>query len=83
MNEKQELVKALEQELQWVQYRQKMLDMIEENLLQMKQLAEQAKKDNLTSGELEELNAKLNDLAAQVRALEGESRRTENGKILE
>lgn len=74
MNEKEELRKELEKELQWVQYRQKMLDIIEKKLLQMKQLAERAKQANCTSEELEELNAKLNDLASQVRAIDSESR---------
>lgn len=49
----------------------------------MKLLAEQAKQDNLTARELEALNARINDLAAQVRALDTESRRTEDGRILE
>ena len=65
-----------------MQYRQKMLDIIDEKLLKMKQLAEKSKQGNRTEGELKVLNAKLNDLAAQVRALDGESRRTEDGKIL-
>lgn len=83
MDEKEELKQELEQELQWVKYRQKMLDIIEEKLLQMRYLVEQAKQGNLTAGELEELNARLNGLAAQVRALDSESRRTENEKMLE
>lgn len=83
MDEKEELKQELEQELKWVQYRQKMLDIMEEKLLQMKQLVEQAKQGNLTVEEMEELNARLNNLTAQVRALDGESRRTEEGKILE
>lgn len=83
MDEKEELKKELQQELQWVKYRQKMLDIIDEKLLEMKQLAELVKQGNLTAGEVEELNARLNDLAAQVRALDSESRRTEDGKILE
>ncbi|WP_254306614.1 hypothetical protein [Clostridium sp. 001] len=60
-----------------------MIDIMEEKLLQMKQLAEQAKKGNLTAGELKELNARLNDLSTQIRALDSESRRTEDGRILE
>lgn len=82
MNEEKELKQQLEQELQWVQYRQKMLDIIEKKLLGMKQLAEQDKEGDLTAGELEQLNARLNDLAAQVRALDSESRRIEDEKIL-
>lgn len=83
MDEKEELKKELQQELQWVQYRQKMLDIMEEKLLQMKQLTEQAKQGNLTEREVKELNSRLNNLAAQVRALDSESRRTEDGEILE
>ena len=83
MNEKEELKKELEQELHLVKYRMKMLDIIEEKLLEMRQLAEKAKQENLTLAEIEELNSKLNNLAEQVRALDGESRITEGGKILE
>jgi len=83
MNEKEELKKELEQELQLVKYRMKMLDIIEEKLLQMRQLAEKAKQENLTPVEIEVLNFRLKDLEKQVIALDGESRRTEDGKILE
>jgi len=83
MNEKEELKKELEQELQLVQYRMKMLDIIEEKLMQMRQLAEKAKQENLTPVEIEALNSRLKDLEKQVIALDGESRTTEDGKILE
>ncbi|GCD08989.1 hypothetical protein [Clostridium tagluense] len=58
-------------------------DIIEAKLLQMKQIAEQAKQVNITSEELEALNAKLNNLATKVKGLDSESRRIEDGKILE
>lgn len=83
MDEREELKQELEQELLWVQYRQKMLDIMEEKLLQMRQLAEQAKRENLTTGEIEALNTKINDLAAQVKAIDSESRKMEDRKILE
>ena len=83
MDEREELKRELEQELQWVNYRQKMLDIINEKLLQMKQLAEQAKQGNLNERELELLNDRINNLEAQVKAIDSESRRTEDGKILE
>ena len=83
MDEREELKRELEQELHWVKYRQKMLGAIEEKLQQMKQLAERAGQESLMPEEIEALNSKLNDLAIQVRALDGESRRTEDGKILE
>lgn len=83
MDEKEELKIELERELRWMRYRQKMLDIIEEKLLQMKQIAEQAKEDNLRPIELENLNDRLNNLAEQVRALDSESRKIKDGKILE
>ncbi|ERI91241.1 hypothetical protein HMPREF1982_03200 [Clostridiales bacterium oral taxon 876 str. F0540] len=83
MNEREELKQELEQELLWVQYRQKILDIIEKKLLQMKQLAERVKQGNLTTGKKEASNGRLNDLAAQVRAIDGESRKMEDGRIIE
>ncbi|SFC86757.1 hypothetical protein [Clostridium uliginosum] len=49
----------------------------------MREIAEQTKQENLTPGELEVLNVRLNDLTTQVRAIDGESRRTEDRRILE
>ena len=82
MNEKEELKEELDQELEWVKYRQKMLDIMQGKLLQMRELAEQAKQENLTAGELESINTKINNLVAQVRAIDSESRKTEYEKIL-
>jgi hypothetical protein len=59
-----------------------MLDIMEE-LLQRTLLSEQANEGNLCSEELEVLCGRLNNLVAQVRAKNSESRRTEDGKILE
>lgn len=73
MDEKEELKQELEQELQWVKYRQKILDIIELKLVQMKEIAKQAKKENCSSVEREFLNAKLNNLVSQVNALDEES----------
>jgi hypothetical protein len=83
MDEREELKQELQLELQWVQYRKKMLDTIEEKLFQMKQLAQQAQEESLNSVELNALNEKLNDLAEQVRAIDSESRKMEDRKILE
>jgi len=83
MDEREELKQELEQELRWVQYRQKMLDIMEEKLFKMREIAGKIKAGNLTKGEIEALNSKLNNLEAQVKAIDSESRRTEDGKILE
>ena len=83
MDEREELKMELEQELQLVKYRQKMLDIMETKLLQIREVAEQTKWCNFTSGELGMLNAKLKNLGTQVRALDEESRKMEDGKISE
>lgn len=83
MDEREELKQELEYELQLVQYRMKMLDVIEEKLLKMRKIAELIKEGNLTEAEIEKLNIEINILAAQVKAIDGESRLTEDGKILE
>ncbi|RMD04347.1 hypothetical protein D9O40_02395 [Clostridium autoethanogenum] len=82
MNQKEQLRQELEEELQWVKYRQQMLDIMEKKLLKMRKIAEQVKQDNIDEKYLKVLNDKINDLAAQVRALDGESRKAEDEKIL-
>ncbi|OFI06490.1 hypothetical protein CLOACE_09900 [Clostridium acetireducens DSM 10703] len=79
MNEREEL----KEELLWIRYRQNMLDIIENKLLEMRELAEIAKKYDLTKEELEVLNDRINNLRMQVKALDSESRKMEYGKIFE
>ncbi len=74
MDEREELKWELEQELHWIQYRQKILEIIDEKLLQMKKIAEKVKQGNVTKEELGWLNIKINDLAIQIKALDEESR---------
>ncbi|UZW16021.1 hypothetical protein OSC52_09460 [Clostridium pasteurianum] len=83
MDEKEELKQKLKQELHWVKYRQKMLDIIEDKLLEMREIAEQANQDSLSVEDIEILNDSINNLAAQVRAIDSESIKMEDGKILE
>ena len=83
MNERDELKQELQQELKWVKYRLQMLDLIQHKLLEMKEIGESVKQGNISSEELKILNAKFNSLDMQVKALDGESRTTEEGKILE
>lgn len=83
MNEREELKQELQLELQWIQYRKKMLYAIEEKLFQMKQLVQQAREESLNPIELKVLNEKLNDLAEQIMAIDSESRKMEDRKILE
>jgi hypothetical protein len=83
MDEKEELKQRLQQELQWVKYRQNMLDIMEAKLLQMKLIAEQTKEETLSPEERATLNARLNNLAAQVNAIDIESRKLEDREIIE
>jgi len=83
MNEREELEKKLKEELQWIKYRQRMLDVIEEKLIEMKNIAEQAKEKSLTEIELRKLNIELNNLSEQVKAIDSESRIISEWRILE
>ena len=83
MDEKEELKQELEQELLWVKYRKNMLDIIDEKLFQMREIAEKIKNQKLSKKEIEELNSKISILKMQVKAIDGESRKTEDGKIIE
>lgn len=83
MDENGELRQKLGTELQWVQYRQKMLDIIESKLQQMREIAEQAKEGNHSTEELDSLTVKMINLALQINALDEESRKIDDEKILE
>ncbi|MBV4418604.1 hypothetical protein KM800_04580 [Clostridium tyrobutyricum] len=71
MNQKEQL----NQELQWVKYRIHILDIINEKLLLMRNIADKARASNLSTMEIQELNYKINSLAIQVKALDEESKR--------
>lgn len=77
MDEREELKQELKLELQWVKYRIRMLDIIEEKLVKMRNMAEVAKERNLSADEVESINTEINNLAEQVRALDEESRKLE------
>lgn len=81
MDEREELKEELKAELQWIKYRIRMLDIIEERLLKMREIIGKAKELNLNADTVEEMNMEINDLAQQIRALDGESRKTENIEI--
>lgn len=77
MDEREELKQELKSELQWVKYRIRMLDIIEEKLVQMRNMAEVAKERNLSEDEVESINTQINNLAEQARAIDEESRKFE------
>lgn len=83
MDKKEELHKRQQLELKWAQEKQTMLNVKETKLLQMRSIAEQGKQVGVTPQELRKLNHRLDNLAAQVSAIDSESSRTKDGKKLE
>lgn len=72
--EKEEDLQKLKEELEWVRYRIKMLDIMEKKLFEMRKIAENATYD-ISSEEREELNKKIKSLESQVNGINGESKR--------
>ena len=56
------------------------LDMIEEKLLKMKDLAERVIEEYLTEKEIEDINKQVQDLVAEVDLLDSEPKRQLNRK---
>lgn len=75
MDEREELKQELKSELQWVKYRIRMLDIIEEKLVQMRNIADIAKEGNFSVDEIGSINKEINNLAEQAIALDEESRK--------
>jgi len=70
--------REMDQELQWVKYRIKMLDLMDIKLQRMKELAQKAEICNFDENEVMELNKQIQTLASHVRALDQESKRSED-----
>jgi len=64
----------LQQKLAWVKYRMARLDQIETKLTEMRQLAEYARDNTLSSQEIKELNAQINKLQQEVIAMDEQSK---------
>ena len=64
----------LKQKLEWVKYRMDRLDQIEAKLAEMKQLAEYARDNKLSSQEIEASNAKLHELQQEVIKMDEQSK---------
>lgn len=73
--EKEELLKKLKIELEWIKYRIKMLDRIEEKLYQMKGIAIDARDNKIKEAEKKEMNEKLKKLQEDINAIEEESKK--------
>ncbi|MGH4121120.1 hypothetical protein [Clostridium sp.] len=83
MDKKEELHRKLQQEIKWAKEKQILLNLKEVKLLQMREIAEQGKQAVVTPLQLRNLNHRLDKLAAQVSAIDSDSRRTKDGEKLE
>jgi hypothetical protein len=66
--------KYLYQKLEWVKYRMDRLDQMEAKLVEMKQLAEVARDNKLSSKEIRVSNAKLHKLQQEVIEIDEQSK---------
>ena len=64
----------LNQKLAWVTYRLDQLDQIEAKLVEMKQLAEQARDNKLSDKQIEASNTQLHQLQQEVIVLDEQSK---------
>jgi hypothetical protein len=83
MDKKEELHKQLQREIKWAQEKQKLLNLKEIKMLQMREIAEQGKQVAVTPQQLINLNHRLDNLAAQVSTIDSDTRRTKDGQKLE
>ncbi len=73
MTEQELVKKQLEEQLEKVKQRLQMLDMIEEKLFQMKELAQRVIDEDLTDEEIQEINKQVQNLGEQVKLLDSEA----------
>ncbi|MCJ7687850.1 MAG: hypothetical protein MUO60_00760 [Clostridiaceae bacterium] len=83
IDKKDKLHKQLQLEIKWAKEKQILLNIKEVKLLQMRSIAEQGKQVVVTPQQLRNLNHRLDKLAAQVSAIDSDSRRTKDGEKLE
>jgi len=77
----EELNRRQLQELKWAQEKQKMMSIKETKMLQMREIGDQVMQSKLTSQELKKLDDRLHNLAAQISAIDMDSKRTKDGKV--
>lgn len=70
MKEEEKVRKQLEKQLEKVNRRLEILDMIEEKLYHMKELTQRALDEDLMDEEIIKINMKVNNLGEQVKLLD-------------
>lgn len=73
MPEQEQVKKQLEEQLEKVRRRLQILDMIEEKLFQMKELAQRVIDEGLTDEEIQQFNKEVQNLGEQVKLLDSEA----------
>lgn len=73
MAEQEQIKKHIQEQLEKVNRRLKILDMIEEKLFRMRELAQRVIDEEITDEEIEEINKQVQDLGEQVRLLDSEA----------
>lgn len=73
MTEQGQVKKQLEDQLEKVKQRLQILDMIEEKLFQMKELAQRVIDEDLSDKEIEDINHEVQSLGQQVKLLDREA----------
>ena len=69
MTEKDHLKRALQNQLEEVKQRLQILDLTEERLIEMRELAEKRVRGKLTAEEIQEANSRLKTLEQQIKLL--------------
>ena len=72
MTEQDQASKKLIEQLEKVNIRLQILDMIENKLLKMKELAQRVVEEDLTEKEIEDINKQVQKLVAEVKLLDSE-----------
>ncbi|NMA68000.1 MAG: hypothetical protein GX958_01085 [Desulfitobacterium sp.] len=73
MTEQEQVKEQLQEQLEKVKQRLQILDMIEEKLFQMKELAQRVIDEDLTDVEIQEINHEVKNLGEQVKLLDREA----------
>ncbi|ABR46961.1 hypothetical protein Amet_0736 [Alkaliphilus metalliredigens QYMF] len=73
MEDQEQVKKEMEQQLEKIKYRIQMLDLIEEKLFQMRELAQRVIDEELSNEEIENINQQVKTLEKQFKLLNSES----------
>lgn len=73
MTQQEQAKNQLEEQLWKVNHRLQILDMIEEKLFKMKELAQKVIDEDLTEEDIQEINKEVQDLGEQVKLLDSEA----------